>query len=316
MINNIVYLLDRVIGNKGRKLSKLNEYIYFSPFISHYKPKLQVNLKSQKWHCWVSDQGGHSFYQLFKKLNATQQQFDELREIIGEFSYGTYGDETSDTKTSKIQLPKEFKPLWESGTGVVRKHANRYLRKRGITKEDVLKYGIGYSESGLYANRIIIPSYDEDGQLNFFVGRDFYDSKMKYRNSPFPKDIIGFELFINWEEPIVLCEGPMDAITVKRNAIPLFGKTILSKLKKKLIEKKVKAAYIALDSDALEDSIKIIEEFIKNGISTSLIYLLGSDPNELGFDKFMELKRNSEEVRFSDLIKLKLDGKKQKYMEI
>ena len=69
-----------------------------------------------------------------------------------------------------------------------------------------MKYNIGYCESGLFSNRVIIPSYDEDGKLNFFVGRDIYDSPMKYKNSSTTKDVVGFELFINWNEPIVLCE--------------------------------------------------------------------------------------------------------------
>ena len=43
MSNKIVYLLDRVIGSKGRKLPKPNEYMYWSPFVVHHKPKLQVN---------------------------------------------------------------------------------------------------------------------------------------------------------------------------------------------------------------------------------------------------------------------------------
>ena len=69
-----------------------------------------------------------------------------------------------------------------------------------------MKYNIGYCESGLFSNRVIIPSYDEDGKLNFFVGRDIYESPMKYKNSSTTKDVVGFELFINWNEPIVLCE--------------------------------------------------------------------------------------------------------------
>jgi len=94
-----------------------------------------------------------------------------------------------------------------------------YLQRRGITYEDILKYNIGYCDQGLYTNRVIIPSYSEDGQLNFFVGRDIFESKMKYRNSPTPKDVVGFELFINWDEPIVLCEGPFDAIAIDGVAI-------------------------------------------------------------------------------------------------
>ena len=75
--NKIVYLLDRVIGSKGQKLKKPNEYMYWSPFVVHHKPKLQVNIVTGKWHCWVSNAGGHNLFQLFKKVNATQEQFRE-----------------------------------------------------------------------------------------------------------------------------------------------------------------------------------------------------------------------------------------------
>ena len=59
---------------------------------------------------------------------------------------------------------------------------------------------------------------------------------MKYRNSTTTKDIVGFDLFINWDEPIILCEGVFDAMAFKRNAIPLFGKTVMDTLMKKIIE--------------------------------------------------------------------------------
>ena len=121
-----------------------------------------------------------------------------------------------------------------------------YLKKRRIGPKEILRYSIGYCESGIYSNRIIIPSYDSEGTLNFFVGRDFYSSKMKYRNSPTTKDIIGFDLFINWDEPIILCEGVFDAMAFKRNAIPLFGKTVMKTLQKKIIESRVKIIYLAL----------------------------------------------------------------------
>ena len=41
--NKLVYLIDRTIGSKGQKLKKRDEYMYWSPFVSHHKPKLQVN---------------------------------------------------------------------------------------------------------------------------------------------------------------------------------------------------------------------------------------------------------------------------------
>ena len=314
MSNKIVYLLDRVIGSKGQKLKKQNEYMYWSPFVVHHKPKLQVNIVTGKWHCWVSNAGGHNLFQLFKKLNATNDQFTELRGIVDETSYGYESKEVK--KERKVELPKEFLSLVYKHPSPVYKNAMMYLQRRGITYEDILKYNIGYCDQGLYTNRVIIPSYDEDGQLNFFVGRDIFESKMKYRNSPTPKDVVGFELFINWDEPIVLCEGPFDAIAIKRNAIPLFGKTILSNLRRKIIEKKVKQVYISLDRDAILDSIKMVEDFMKNDIDVYFVNLPEKDPSDLGFEKVIPLLKETEKMKFSDLMRYKLNGKPKKSINI
>ena len=313
MLQNLVYLLDRVIRSKSHKLRKENEYIWFCPFCNHYKPKLQINLISEKWHCWVCNAKGRSLFQLFKKINSSTSEIDELNNIVGRDFYKPHSDKSSITQ--KVELPKEFKPLWNGGNSIIKRHALNYLYKRNIADEDVIKYNIGYCDSGLYSNRIIIPSYDSEGQLNFFVGRDFYKSKMKYKNCSSPKNVIGFDLFINWDEPIVLVEGPFDAIAAKRNAIPLFGKTILFNLKKKIYEKKVTDIYIALDKDALTDSVKIMEEFMKNGINVYLIKSTEKDPSDIGFYKFIELTRETKQFKFSDLIKLKLNGNTKRYME-
>ena len=311
----LAHLIDRTIGSKGQKLKKQNEYMYWSPFVSHHKPKLQINIITGKWHCWVSNMGGHNLFQLFKKVNATREQFSELGTIVGDKPYKKRNDD-SEKKNTQVELPNEFLSLAYSHPSPVYKNAMMYLHKRGITHEDILKYGIGYCDEGLYTNRIIIPSYDEGGQLNFFVGRDIFDSKMKYRNSPTQKDIIGFDLFINWDEPIVLCEGPFDAIAIKRNAIPLFGKSILPKLRKKIIEKKVKQIYISLDRDAIGDSIKMVEDFMNHNIDVYFVNLPEKDPSDLGFEKVTELLKETNKMKFSDLMRYKLNGKTKRYMEI
>ena len=156
------------------------------------------------------------------------------------------------------------------------------------------------------SNRIIIPSYNDEGQLNFFIGRDIFDSKLKYRNSPTPKDIIGFDLFVNWEEPILLVEGALDAITSKVNSIPLFGKTIMNNLKRKILEKKVKTLYVALDNDAVKDSMKIVEELMNEGIKVHMIKLTEKDPNDIGYEKFTDMKNLTNETSFRELVKYKL----------
>ena len=310
----IVNLLNRVIGNRGRRLKKADEYMYWSPFTSHHKPKLQINIKTGKWHCWVSNQGGHNLFQLLKRLKASREQFTELGDIVGKPSK-SLSSQTSDKKQT-LRLPKEFKPMWENGGGIIQKHSWVYLQNRGMGKADVIRYGIGYCSEGLYSNRVIIPSYDGNGELNYFVGRSIYKDGMKYKNPPVSKDVIGFELFINWDEPLILCEGVFDAIAVKRNAIPLFGKTIPKKLMKKIYEKQVKTIYILLDSDAYWDSIKMTDVLMRNGIDVQLIRLKDKDPSEMGFAKVIDVIKKSSKTSFSDLIRMKLNGKTKRYMEI
>ena len=304
-MNKLVNLLNRVLSDKGLKLKKQDEYMYWSPFVTHHKRKLQINIKNQNWHCWVSNVGGRNFYQLFKKVSASREQFAELVELVGENKY--YKVKKDDSKIT-VTLPKEFKPLWNGGDGIVKRHALNYLYKRGITDKDIMKHNIGFCDEGQYSNRIIIPSYDSDGQLNFFVGRDFYNSKMKYKNSPTPKDVIGFDLFVNWDEPIILCEGVFDAMAFKRNAIPLFGKNVMKKLHKKIIESQVKTLYLALDNDAKSDAIKISDTFLNEGIDVKLVMLKDKDPSEIGFEGLLSYLKDTESTNFSRLLKYKLRG--------
>ena len=333
-MNKIINLLNRVLNSNGRKLKKRNEYMYWSPFISHHKPKLQINVQTQKWHCWVSNVGGRTLFQLLKKVGASKQHFDELRELVDDKYFKFSLNNNNNNKINIFFHKKSLNILgWQTedlyqnlvitfiynikkNNKIVKRHALNYLYKRGIDDSDILKYNIGYCDDGLYSNRIIIPSYDADGKLNFFVGRDFYSSKMKYRNSPTTKNIIGFDLFINWDEPIILCEGVFDAMAFKRNAIPLFGKNVMSNLQKKIIESKVKVIYLALDNDALEDTIKISEYFINNGIDVRMMKFKEKDPSEIGFESLLYLINKTTKTKFSDLMRLKLNGKTKKYMEV
>jgi DNA primase len=159
------------------------------------------------------------------------------------------------------------------------------LLNREIRLEDIVKYNIGYCDSGEYQDKIIIPSYDNHGKLNFFVGRSFYETKFKHKNPKVSKNIIGFELLINWDTPIILCEGAFDAIAIRRNAIPLFGKSIQSELEKKIIGNSVKKLYICLDSDAIKNAIGLAKKFMSYGIQTHLVALDNRDASELGYEQ-------------------------------
>ena len=302
----IITILDSTLG-VGSSL-KGNEQAHHCPFCNHHKKKLQVNLDTQRWHCWVCDSKGRSIYSLLRKLNVDIRDLNKVRDV--------YGDEPEyDSKeeyVAKLQLPKEFKQLYFKPTGSFNPSYNQaihYLSKRGIVKADIVKHNIGYCEDGLYGGRVIIPSYDDGGELNYFVARSFYeDEPYKYKNPPISRDVIVFENQINWNEPITLVEGVFDSFSVKRNVIPLLGKFLLSKLKNKIMERGVKEVTIMLDSDAVGDSTKHTEWFMKNGITVRNIIPTDKDAGEMGFQKVNEMLKDAKQTNWDDLVLSKLNN--------
>ena len=254
------------------------------------------------WHCWVCGKKGTRISSLFKQLKASTDKFTELYKLVSEEKEYNQKESIIDVK-----LPKEFKLISDSAVDLTGKQAWNYVKNRGITLEDILKYGLGYCEYGNYKNMIIIPSYDENGKLNYFTGRSFErEPYRKYRNPETSRNIIPFELFINWNLPLILCEGPFDAIAIKRNAIPLLGSNIQGSLMKKIVTSTVKKIYIALDSDAIKKSIKYAEEFINEGKEVYMVELQGKDPSEMGFYNFTKLIQTTTPLTQYDLMEKKL----------
>ena len=304
-MNKLVYLLERTLNSRSKKLTKQDEYMFYSPFVSHYKPKLQINIVSQKWHCWVSNQGGHSIYSLFKKINADSRYFTELKDLV-------FTPSKSEDKTESkiiVSLPREFLPLWVMNKSLYRNQAKSFLHKRGITDVDIKKYKIGFCDSGSYEGRIIIPSYDDKGLLNYFVGRSFVGEKMKYKNPNVSRDIVPFDWYIAWSKPLVLCEGVFDAMSIRSNAIPMLSKKPSRSLLRKIFEKNVKTIYIALDDDAKKDAYNMSEFFRDFGVDCKVVKLpTDKDPNDLGWKKITTLIHSTESASFSDSIQAKLYG--------
>ena len=85
---------------------------------------------------------------------------------------------------------------------------------------------------------------------------------------------------------------------------------------KKIYEKQVKSIYILLDRDAIKDSIKMVDDFMKNGIDVYFVNLVEGDPSDVGFEKTINLIKETKQTSFSDLMRMRLNGKKRKYMEI
>jgi DNA primase len=293
MVNELlVNLVNSVLG-AGKRTARGNQ-AYTCPFCHHHKPKLEVNFTENKegnnpWNCWTCGKKGKTVKSLFKQIQVDASYFQELSKLVKNVSVNDIGE----IKQNILELPKEFKPFINNQDHTAR-HALSYLKKRNVSKQDILKYNIGYCNSGQYNNMVVIPSYDCNGKLNYFTSRSFEkDPYIKYRNPEVSRDIIAFELFINWDLPIILCEGPFDALAIKRNVIPLFGKNIQPSLMKKLVESKVQKIYIALDNDAMKQALGFCEQLLDIGKEVYLVELKGKDPSEMGFEHFTKLIQNT-----------------------
>jgi DNA primase len=306
----LLVLVESVLG-KGTPTSKGN-YAFKCPFCAHHKNKLEVSLrttakKENFWHCWVCDTKGKSIRSLFKQAKTTPDKFTDLNLLIQPTNVEDI------VSTEVLALPAEYIALngiySDKIAQIEAKHALQFLTKRNITKDDILKYNIGFCKEGSYGGRVIIPSYDVNGILNYFVARAYKDSDRKYKNPPVAsKEVIGLELYINWDAPIILCEGMFDAITIKRNVIPLLGKVLHNKLMEKLVKSSVDRIYIALDNDAKKDALKHAEKLMSYGKEVYMVELEGKDANEIGFEAFLNTLEHTEPLTFQSLLEKKLQN--------
>ena len=304
----VVTILDEVLG-VGTSM-KNDEQAHYCPFCHHHKKKLQINLKTQYWHCWVCDAKGRKIQRLLKRLHVDSRKLKKIYEIYGD-DYVVYSQDTEDEKV-ELRLPNEFQSLLKVPKGKINpvyRKALKYAEDRGITTEDIRKYNIGYCDSGHYTNRIIIPSYDRDNRLNYFIARSVFDEeKFKYKNPPVSKNVIMFENQINWEEPITLVEGVFDALAVKRNAIPILGKFVPKKLNDAIFKNGVKSINILLDEDAQHEALRYTMQYTNQGIQTKNIIPSDKDASEMGFSKINSKLKETEETGFGDIISQKLKG--------
>jgi len=296
--------VETVLG-KSHKRARHN-YAFNCPFCNHRKPKLEVLMITDEngqnpWECWVCHTRGRTIKSLLRQLRVPKEQAQPILSLIRK------GEKVFYEVEEALTLPEEYQPLWEaSPQSVIANKIKQYLYNRGLSDYEIKRYRIGYCTSGDYSGRIIVPSYDENNTLNFFTGRTYEDSYYKYKNPSTSRDLIFFENSINWELPLVLVEGPFDAMAVKRNAVPILGKTLSKSLIKKIIVNKVKDIYIALDKDALKEAITFCKKFLDMGINVFMVDMDDKDPSDMGFVKITEKIKQAQNTTYSDLMRYKL----------
>jgi DNA primase len=293
MISEKIKIVSDVLGYPKRQSS---EHLYTCPYCNHHKKKFSVNFDRNVFKCWVCDARGRNIRRVIRRFGSFTQlkEWDKLSGIVdhSRLEFDLFAEE-EEQQEQIISLPKEFKTL-TGKPNVVDKRALCYLQKRQIEPCDLAMYKIGYCSEGEYEGRIIIPSFNIDGYVNYFIARSFDGHWMRYKNPDASRDIIFNELLIDWDSDVILVEGVFDAIFAG-NAVALLGSTLReeSKLFQHIIRND-SSVFIALDPDAEDKAMKIARTLLKYDVEVWKIDLpKGEDVSSIGREAFAELKKSA-----------------------
>ena len=277
MFEAIKEIVESILGSPRRDNEGWREYncaycAMEKGVESDGKYNLAVNygedLKTKPFfHCWRCGTSGKlsKLIKDFGNSNDLSKYYDELKNIKSSLLYRIdLGGEWEDFQIENtIELPKDYRKITVNDKYA--KEAIDYLTKRNLGQYFIDYYNIGYipywSKDKEMRNRIIIPSYDEYGELNYYVARDYTGKRKlrKYNNPDIKKTMFVFnEDKINWYEDVTLVEGAFDHMVVP-NSIPLLGKTLKRDYATyNTVTTKAKAnVNVLLDDDALNDAKKI-----------------------------------------------------------
>lgn len=274
-IKNISRIVESVLGNPRRDVNLEGWTEYNCPYCSEAdgierdgKYNCCINFREGYFHCWKCSNSG-KLSRIIREYGGQQilsEYYNELKSIKNSREYQFAQDnklvnsELSDSDVA-LKLPDNFRLI--SSADSESYMAYKYLKSRGLNYEIINEYGIGYvpwSDNYKMRSRIVIPSYDQYRNLNYYVTRDYTGKqKLKYINPNIDKKKVIFnEGKINWCENIVLCEGIFDSMVIP-NSIPLLGKVLNEDFAvyQAIIEKAREKVIIFLDDDALNDAKKI-----------------------------------------------------------
>jgi len=279
------------------------------------KKKLAIRTDSWLTKCWICNYKSKTIYGLLKRYKPHQAE-----EFIKTFNAASLISDAEEAafkaQEEAIELPRGFQLLAEyyddPEAPYYIRQAVKYLKQRGVTYRDFWYFKLGITALDLnYKNRILIPSHDQEGNLNFFTSRTHRPSvKPKYFNPRFHREtVIINEINIDWSEELTIVEGPFDLFKVNDNATCLLGKELTKEyaLFQKIATNKT-PVLLCLDSDAKRASLDIAKSLYDYDVNVRILILPEEikDPGEMKRDRFIDLINDGKHVvEFDDLYYLR-----------
>ena len=288
-------ILNRVLGSPYIRGA---EALYHCPSCDHHKKKLSINIDKNVFKCWVCDWSGKNVYRIVRSHGSLNDRYEwksfQQEVEIENFSDKLFG-QSEKTAEQEIDLPDQFVSLANKRLPATSLYPLNYLKSRGIDKKTIIKWKIGYCPSGPYGGRILIPSFNKNGDINYFVSRAYDRNWKKYMNPDISKDIIFNYPYLDFDEDMVIVEGVFDAMKAGDNSVPLLGSTLNenSKLFSKIVKNDT-PVYLALDPDAHKKTNKLVSLFLKYDVEVRLVSVAPfSDVGEMTNEEFMGRKQTA-----------------------
>ena len=294
----------------GYFTDKGNELLFTCPECGHHKRKFSVNLDKNAYKCWVCDYRGRNIRRIVRRFG-TYTQLQAWDSITNRSDLERFAELFVDTEPGegpqKLELPQEFVSLCHNKIPATGMYALRYLKSRGITDEDIVRWKIGYCFSGEYRNRIVFPSFDGDGDINYFVARSYNGDSYKYKNPKASKNIVFNHLYIDWNKDLTIVEGIFDAV-IAGNSVPILGSTLRadSELIREIVRNDT-PVYLALDPDAADKERRIIKTLLKYDVELYKIDVSGyEDVGSMSKSVFEQRKKAAVFIDNDDYLLLDL----------
>jgi hypothetical protein len=316
-INFIESLTSRThMSNDGINIS------IWCPFCKHSnrnKLKLVLHLEKNFWHCWLCDKKGSDVSYIVGRFNKSKvnesKNLFKRKNKVNEISINLFGEELPDNEEINIvEIPDGFQLLtnnFSSNNPDIR-DVFKYAIGRGINKHKMSLLRLGVSLSFEFKRSLIIPSFDAEGEINFYTARRIdvdTSSPIKYKNASISKkDIIFNELFIDWSLPLTIVEGPLDLLKTNDNATCLLGSSLTydMKLFKKIVENKTEIN-LALDKDVYFKAVKIANLLHEYDVKVNILDTrIANDVGDMTTSQFRECLDNAKEYKENDLLLTKI----------
>jgi len=255
------------------------------------KQKFIVRIDTGQYHCWVCDARGASIAKVLRKLSP---EVSARWEGVTGSHQRRFLDEV--VEAPKVELPPGFRLLAEcmDARDPDTRACIDYIHQRGLGIREMWYFRLGFVRRGRLARRIIMPSFDSDGKLNYWTARAIDKNVTgKYVNPPVPRgEFIFNELNLDWRHEMTLVEGPFDLTKCDSNATAILGSNMSRRSALfQAIARNRTPVVLALDSDMPEKQHKWAKALSEFDVPVRILDL-GSkkDVGEMTREEFLEAK--------------------------